>query len=128
MVLLDTCALLWYTLDEAKLSASARSACNKIAQHGAFISSISIWEIGLKIKNRKLSIGTTIEDYVKRLHYLGTIDIVPVDEIIWMTNLALNWEHRDPADRTIVATAKLKNLPIITSDTIIRDYYSDVIW
>lgn len=128
MVLLDTCALIWYTLDDSQLSTRAKAACDQIPQKGAFISAITIWEIGLKIKNKKLFINTTIEDYVQRLHHLGAIEIIPVDEHIWMANLALDWTHRDPADRTIVATAKRKNLPIMTSDRIIADYYSAVIW
>lgn len=128
MLLLDTCALIWYTLDCEKLSPVAAAACREIAGKGAFVSAISIWEIGLKIKNGKIDIGTTIEDYVKRLHGLGSIEIIPVDERIWMANLALAWEHRDPADRTIVATAMLKNLPLVTSDEVISGYYANVIW
>ncbi|MCD6535345.1 MAG: PIN domain-containing protein, partial [Deltaproteobacteria bacterium] len=69
-----------------------------------------------------------ITDYVNRLRKMGPIEIIPVNENIWLKNLALDWSHRDPADRTIVATAILKKLPIITSDKIISDYYDNVIW
>jgi PIN domain nuclease of toxin-antitoxin system len=128
MLLLDTCALLWYTLDDKKLSAGAKLECEKIPRIGAFVSAISIWEIGLKIKNGKLDINTSIADYVDRLRRVGTIEIISVDENIWLKNLALDWQHRDPADRTIVATAILKKLPIITSDKLISNYYDNVIW
>ncbi|MCK5680968.1 type II toxin-antitoxin system VapC family toxin [bacterium] len=128
MLVLDTCALLWYSLDDKKLSARAKLECEKIPRTGAYISAISIWEIGLKIKNGKLDINTKIENFVSRLRRLGTIEIIPVDEDIWLKNLALDWSHRDPADRTIVATAMLKKLPIITSDKTISDYYDNVIW
>ena len=128
MPLLDTCALLWYSLDDKKLSARAKLECEKIPRTGGFVSAISIWEIGLKIENGKLDINTNIADYVNRLRKMGTIEIIPVDENIWLKNLALDWSHRDPADRTIVATAILKKLPIITSNKIISDYYDNVIW
>ena len=128
MLLLDTCALLWYSLDDKKLSARAKLECEKIPRTGGFVSAISIWEIGLKIKNKKLDINTNIADFVKRLRRMGTIEIIPVDENIWLKNLALDWNHRDPADRTIVATAILKQLTIITSDKIILDYYDNVLW
>lgn len=128
MPLLDTCALLWYSLDDEKLSAKAKLECEKIPRTGAAVSAISIWEIGLKIKNGKLDINTSIADYVNRLRRMGTIEIIPVDEDIWLKNLALDWQHRDPADRTIVATAILKKMPIITSDKIISNYYDNVIW
>lgn len=128
MVLLDTCALIGYTLDPKKLSAAAKTKCDDIPRKGAFVSSISIWEIGLKIKNKKLDIGTSVEDYVSRLKKLNTIKIIPVDEQIWVASLALDWEHRDPTDRTIIATARLNKLPIVTSDQIIRSFYAKSIW
>ena len=128
MPLLDTCALLWYTLDYEKLSAKAKLECEQIPKGGGIVSAITIWEIGLKIKNGKLDINTNIEDFVYRLRKMGSIEIVSVDETIWLKNLALDWSHKDPADRTIVATAIIKNLPIITSDKIISDFYDDVIW
>lgn len=128
MVLLDTCALIWYAVDQDKLSLNAQKKCDLIPQKGAYTSSISIWEIGLKIKNKKLDIGTTIDDFVKRLKKLNTIKILPVDETIWIKNLELDWEHRDPVDRTIVATAGVRKLPIITSDKTIQDFYLDTIW
>jgi len=128
VVLLDTCGLLWYTENPEALSPDAHKCCDKIYSNGAFVSSISLWEIGLKIKNGKLDIGTTIDDYTNRLKSLNTIEIIPIDENIWLKSLELDWEHRDPADRVIVATAILKNLSILTSDTTIRNFYTKVIW
>jgi PIN domain nuclease of toxin-antitoxin system len=127
-VLLDTCALIWWTSDTDKLSEKASEACSKIKIHGALISSISIWEIGMKIKNKKIDIGCSISELVNNLYEIDKFEIVPIDEITWLQNLSLDWEHRDPADRTIVATAKLRNLPIITKDPLIRNFYPKTIW
>jgi PIN domain nuclease of toxin-antitoxin system len=44
MVLLDTCALIWWTLDPKELSKPAARACDEIHETGGIISSISIWE------------------------------------------------------------------------------------
>lgn len=128
VVLLDTCVLLWWTLAPESLSENAAETCNKIKAEGAFISSISIWEIGIKQQRGKLDLADSLSSYVDRLKALGSIEIIPVDENIWLRNLALDWENRDPADRTIVATAMLKSLPIVTRDQVIRDFYEPVIW
>ncbi len=128
MILLDTCALLWWTLDPEKLSDNATRACERISDQGACISAISIWEIGIKTKKGKLDIGLDIKEYVSRLNTVENFGIVPVDETIWIENVLLEWHHRDPADRTIVATARLKGIPVLTKDHIIRDFYSDTIW
>ncbi len=128
MVFLDTCALLCWTLSSDYLSAKALEYCNKISSDGASISSITIWEVGIKIKKGILNIGEGLEAYVARLKSLNTVNIIPVDENIWIKNLSLKWSNNDPADRTIVATAMLKKLPIITKDKIIRDFYPEIIW
>ncbi|MCY4545319.1 MAG: hypothetical protein OXD39_08780 [Gemmatimonadetes bacterium] len=51
-----------------------------------------------------------------------------MDVWTWIGNLELDWDHRDPVDRTIVATAKLNKCLLVTSDTTILDYYSRAIW
>ena len=127
-MVLDTCALLWYTLSPNDLSPLASKYCSRIPKDGAIISSISLWEIGIKVKNKKLEIGTTIEDYVSRIKSYSPIRIVPVDTDLWLQNVQLEWKHRDPADRTIVATAMAAKSLLITSDTTIASYYKDCIW
>lgn len=128
MVLLDTCALLWWTLDPDRLSDRAKKTCSQIDDKGAYISSITIWEIGIKLKKKSLDIGEDIQSYVRRLLLLGSIEIIPVDENLWIKNISLKWDNKDPADRTIVATALSRNLPIMTKDTVIRDFYHKIIW
>ena len=128
MLVLDTCALLWYTLAPEKLSQKAQECCKLIPKNGASISSISLWEIGLRIKSGKLEIGTSTEDYIARIKSYTPIKIVPVNEDLWLKNLQLDWEHRDPADRTIVATSLVLGFPLVTSDQKIRSYYDNCLW
>ncbi|MCB0197832.1 MAG: type II toxin-antitoxin system VapC family toxin [Anaerolineae bacterium] len=125
-VVLDTSALIYWTLDPDKLSASARA---KLAETDRIvISSISIWEIGLKVSKRQLSIPISIENYAERLLMVQGVEVMPVDTETWLANLGLDWSHRDPADRTIVATAMLLNAPLLTSDRTIRQFYPQAIW
>ena len=69
-----------------------------------------------------------LERYVLLLKELGYLAIIPVDEKIWLENLRLDWTHPDPADRTIVATARLTDFGIITKDKFIEDFYPKLIW
>ena len=92
------------------------------------VSSISIWEIGIKVKRDRLRIPLSIADFTARLEQVDGIDLLPVDTATWLKNLDLDWDHRDPADRTIVATAALRNCPLVTSDATIRAYYTQAIW
>lgn len=126
MVVLDTSALIYWTLDPDRLSIKARKAIKESDK--LLISSISVWEIGLKVKRGKLNIPYSIVEYSDRLHQLDRLEILPVDVSTWLENLALNWKHRDPADRTIVATARLLACSLVSSDKLIRMFYPETIW
>lgn len=129
MICLDTHSLLWWTLDPDRLSEKASRACAEMERTGGCVSAISIWELGLKIRQGKLEIGMELEVFYQMLKRCTYLEIIPVDAEIWMRNLRLNWEHRDPADRTIVATALRKSVPLLTADTAIHGCkLVDVIW
>jgi PIN domain nuclease of toxin-antitoxin system len=126
MVVLDTSALLYWTLDPDQLSAAAGRAIEDADR--LVISSISVWEIGLKVKRGKLTLPLSMPEYVDRLDRLDKLEILPVDVRTWLENLDLDWEHRDPADRTVVATARLLGCPLIASDRRIISFYKETVW
>ena len=105
MIVFDTNALIFWTLAPNGLSTLAVEYIDDAKRK--VVCSISIWEICLKVKREKLEIPLTINEYVGKLKTVEGVEIVPVDERIWRKNLELDWDHKDPADRTIVATAML---------------------
>ncbi|MBA7631224.1 Ribonuclease VapC22 [subsurface metagenome] len=126
MLLLDTSALLFWSLDPGKLSEKAQKHIKET--ENLIISSISIWEIGIKIKRKKLITPLMLNEFVTRLKKTGQVEIIPVDETIWIKNIELEWDNGDPADRTIVATALIHDCSLVTSDKIITQFYSKTIW
>lgn len=120
MIVLDTHALLWWALDPDQLSASAVAALAEMEKHGGFAGSISVWELGVKVQRGKLDLGISVAELTRRRAGSGTVELVPVDASIWLQSLALTWDHRDPADRVIVATALAKGVPLLTKDDVIR--------
>lgn len=126
MIVLDTAALIYWTLDPERLSPPAQIAVRESPKIS--ISSISIWEVALLVKRQKLILPLSIKDYVERLEKLASLEILPVDTQTWLDNLELDWEHRDPADRTIVALAKRLDCPLITPDQRILSFYEKAIW
>ena len=116
MILLDTHALLWWALDPAQLSDTARGRCERMEIEGGFASSISIWEIGVKVQRGKLELGLSVDDFARRIADSSVVELLAVDWQTWIRSVALPWDHRDPADRVIVATALMRGLPILTRD------------
>jgi PIN domain nuclease of toxin-antitoxin system len=89
---------------------------------GGFASSISIWELGIKVQRGKLQMGIAIEDFARRVKQSAVVELIPVDAKTWLRSLALPWDHRDPADRVIVATALQLKVPVLTKDETIRSF------
>ncbi len=127
MLVLDTAALLYWTNDPKKLSSPAKEAINAVNQQ-LIVSSISIWEIALKVRRSRLEIAMPLGEFVSGLYRVDILEILPVDVEMWLLSIDMDWAHRDPADRVIVATAKLLNAPLISPDNVIRAYYSNAIW
>jgi PIN domain nuclease of toxin-antitoxin system len=120
LIVLDTHALLWWALDPEQLSERAAATLREMEQAGGYASSISIWELGIKIKRRKLTLPMTIEEFARRIEQGGIVELVPIDTNVWLRSLGLDWKHRDPADRIIVATALVKKVPVLSKDRALR--------
>ena len=84
--------------------------------------------MAIKVKNRKLDLGINLDDYIVALQESDVIQIIPIDEKIWLESVKLKWEHRDPADRVVVAMAEQYQTFVITADQKIANFYSSVIW
>lgn len=91
-------------------------------------SSISIWEIVIKVKKNKLLLPITPRALSVRLQGVYKIETVPVSESIWLASVDLAWAHRDPADRVIVATAQERGCPLVTQDLEIRGFLPSSVW
>lgn len=129
MVVLDTHALLWWALDPDRLSQVAVDVVAQVEREGGFASAISILELGVKVQRGKLELGLSIERFAHRIETQSPVELLAVDSTTWLRALALDWDHRDPADRVIVATALLRGVPVLTRDDAIRSFNGiETIW
>ena len=55
-------------------------------------------------------------------------ELLPIDEAYLVGLEKLEFIHRDPFDRLLIASSISENMPIITADTNIRLYPVDLIW
>lgn len=128
-VVLDTSALLYWSLEPSALTAAARTAIDTaLPRAGCVVSAISLWEIALKARQGRLQLGLTPVEFADRLARVKGLEIRAVDTRTWLHSVGLDWAHRDPADRVIVATAALLRAPLVTSDAEIRGFYACGVW
>ncbi len=125
--MLDTAALLWWMMDPGHLSPVARALTASPAQQ-LLVSAVSLWEVGTKMRRGRLELPVSFAELVTTVESLDRVTIVPVDLPIWLAVVDLDWDHRDPADRIVVATAWRHRATLITSDRAIRAFYPDTAW
>jgi PIN domain nuclease of toxin-antitoxin system len=112
--LLDTHAAVWLQLEPARLGARAKHALSQAASNDLFISDVTLSETARLLKQGR------IETAVKPVDWLGRFalgfTILPVTAPIAWAAAAFAWQHRDPCDRHILASAAAFALPLVTID------------
>jgi PIN domain nuclease of toxin-antitoxin system len=115
-VLLDTHAWAWSLTGDPPLSSGARAA---IAGAGAVeVSPVSFFEIAQKVRLGK---WPEMAAYVDRLVALLTQQggrVAALEPAICLFGGVMDWQHRDPFDRLLAATALHYDQPLISADAI----------
>lgn len=126
-VLLDTHAWGWSFYRQRALSAPAVDAMRNATQ--ILVSPVSFFEMAQKARLGK---WPEIEGKVGQLGDILTEqggNVAAMTQQIATTAGSLDWEHRDPFDRIIAATAKTLGVPVVTRDRALHDFeHIDCIW
>lgn len=115
-VLLDTNALLWLVSSPERVAAPARAILGDANE--LFVSAASAWEIAIKTRIGRLDGAGILSSWAETLNAMVASELV-MDSADATLAGQLNWEHRDPFDRMIVAQATRRGLAIATSDRVI---------
>lgn len=122
--LLDTHAWIWIQEGVPGISTSMVATIDEARRFDkVFVSAVSIWEIGnLEIRNR-VQLNSAIDEWLHMAFTVGRLQVLPLDGQIALASSRLPGElHRDPADRMLVATARIYNLTLLTRDRRLLDY------
>ena len=121
-LLLDTCSILWAMAAHDRLSPQAKELLEN-PEAEIFVSVISCAEIACASSRRLIELDRHWKRWFS--HYIGLNgwQPVPIDlEIIEEAYSLPEPFHQDPADRIIVATARLSPCSVITADRKILSY------
>jgi PIN domain nuclease of toxin-antitoxin system len=118
-VLLDTHIALWLDSGSGNLRQSTRALIDDCWRNGGtiFLSAVSAWEIALLVDGGRIDLDVPVETWVKRFVERPGVQPAPLD--VSAASRAYQFhhlEHRDPADRLLIATAIELACPLITYD------------
>jgi PIN domain nuclease of toxin-antitoxin system len=124
LLLLDTHVWLWLVAGSSDLATEARHMIDSAAAAGTLrIAAISLWEIALLASRGRIVLGKSIGPWLAEALADPAPAIDPLSPQIAIESHALpDSFHRDPADRMIVATARVTSAVLMTRDRLILDY------
>ena len=123
MIVLDTHIWVWWVHGDKQLTQTQIKVIGEHETDVIGISAISCWEIAKLVEYGRLKLPCPLEEWFEQaLSYPG-IHLLPLTPQIAIESTRLPGEfHRDPADQIIVATARVYNCPLVTSDERILNY------
>lgn len=123
-LVLDTHTFLWLVNGEKDLSIKAKEIILKNAEDGSIaISAISLWEISMLHSRERILLNQPCLNWIRRSLDAPGIVLCPLTPEIAVESSSLPGTfHGDPADRIIVATARVLSVPLVTKDQRILDY------
>jgi PIN domain nuclease of toxin-antitoxin system len=113
-LLIDTQSFLWFIEADNRLPVSVRAVMEDI-ENRLVVSIVSFWEITIKLSLQKLSLSGNVETLINN-SILNGFEILPVTPAHLITLSGLDFFHKDPFDRMIIAQAISENISVISSD------------
>lgn len=124
-LLLDTHIWLWYAegLSDRLRPTQVKRLDELRRKEGLFISAVSVWEVGAHIRKGRVHLSVPLRDWVDRTLTTRGIRFMPLDAATAAESTQLPGElPGDPADRFLVATARVHGATLATRDKALIEY------
>jgi PIN domain nuclease of toxin-antitoxin system len=124
-LLLDTHIALWLDSGDRSLRPDTRTAIDECWGQGGriYLSAVSVWEIAMLVDGGRVALDGSVAAWTARFFDRPGIEAVPLSLGAAMRSYDLpELEHRDPADRLLIATAIEIGCPLVTYDRRIRRF------
>ena len=124
--LLDTHALIFIRSKAKLISTRVR----KILSHEnvLLLSSVSVWEMSIKISLGKLILPSSLEEFIQEFLPAENIKLLNISLPHLFALRELNLVHRDPFDRLLISQAIFESVAIISNDSIFDQYGVKRVW
>jgi len=125
-LLIDTHVVIWFITEDDQLPDNVRELIED-AGNTCFVSIASLWEMGIKYSLGKLDLKADLKKVFELIDQSG-LTILPITTTHILTNSVLDFHHRDPFDRLIIAQAKSEGLTLVSKDREFEDYNINLTW
>ena len=106
--LLDTHVIIWYAEDSSELPKKITDIIDS-PENEIYISSISLWEIALKVSLGKLDLELPLDEFLINIRSRD-FTFLQIEDKYLNRLLGLPFVHKDPFDRLIISSALAEDL------------------
>ena len=116
--LLDTHAWVWWICGDPRLATREREALDSLSpSERPVLAEISLWEVAMLVERGRLELDMDLERWLTVASGPAAVELARVTPAVAAEVARLPEKfHRDPADRLIVATARVRKLRVLTRD------------
>jgi PIN domain nuclease of toxin-antitoxin system len=119
-LLLDTHIWIWNHLAPQKISSQV-NAMLAATENDLWLSPVSVWELIVLVEKKRLELEKDLHEWVQQSKRELMLQEAPLS---WEVADELRYtllRQRDPADRFLVATARVYDLTLVTADESLMD-------
>jgi len=121
VIVIDTHVWIWWVDDDQRLKRAVRDMID--TERDVRVSAISLLEIATAVSLNRLVLRPSVKHWLHIAQSAEQIKVEPLTDELCLESVNLPGEfHRDPADRLIVALARVLDTELVTADGRILNY------
>jgi PIN domain nuclease of toxin-antitoxin system len=125
MLVLDTHVVIWAHKGIRVSKRVQKRISVAAAEHELYVSAITPWEIALGVRRGRIRVAGDVLEWIQDALDSLAVSVASLEPAIAVDAVNLPaWDHADPSDRIIVATARRLGAVLVTADTSILEYAS----
>lgn len=114
-LLLDTHIWLWSLLEPSRLSKRVAAALEH-PDTELWLSPVSVWEALMLAHRKRVVLTPDAQTWVRESLEQVPVREAPLNHEIAIESRSIDFDHDDPADRFLAATARVYDLTLVTAD------------
>ena len=127
-LLLDTSVLIWCLEGNETRLGVAVAAAVRDPRNSVFVSSVTPWEMAIKLSLRRLNIRPNLAAWLSQELDNSGFALLPIQLEHAVRVEHLPRHHNDPFDRLLIAQAEIEGLTLVTGDRQLAAYNPRAIW